>query len=88
MIKADTYYGHFFTLFTGKNWKDNFWRKVQENSEANFFLDEVPNAVGSDELNLLADKVSENKYLWAACQSHLPPSKIALKGELNNFTIC
>ncbi len=76
----------FFTLLTGKKWKDIFWKKVQEHSEANFFLDEVPNAVGPDELNLLADKVSENKYVWAACQSHLPPSKIALQGELNSFT--
>jgi hypothetical protein len=70
-----------------KNWKENFWKKVEENYGSNFFLDEVPNAVGSDELNLLSEKVSENKYLWAACQSHLPPSKISLKGRISHFEI-
>jgi hypothetical protein len=73
------------TIFTGKNWKDNFWKEVQDNPDSNFFLDEVPNAVGPNELNLLSKKVSGTKYLWAACQSHLPPSKIVLKGNWSHF---
>jgi hypothetical protein len=76
------YRSHFTIHFSGKNWRDKFWKTIQDNSESHFFLDEVPNVVGPDELNLLSEKVAKNKYLWAACQSHLPPSKMALKGKL------
>jgi hypothetical protein len=87
MFSSKSRYKRLINTFLVKNWKENVWKKVEENYDSNFFLDEVPNAVGSDELNLLSEKVAENKYLWAACQSHLPPSKISLKGRISQFEI-
>ncbi len=87
MFYSKSRYKWLINTFLVKNWKENFWKKVEENYGSNFFLDEVPNAVGSDELNLLSEKVAKNKYLWAACQSHLPPSKISLKGRISHFEI-
>jgi hypothetical protein len=61
--------------------------KLVEGSEwANFFLDEVPfgsRAISANFLNQLSEKISENLYLWAACQAHESHYTKGLKGMEN-----
>jgi hypothetical protein len=58
---------------------------VTANPDSNFFFDEVPVGVSgimTRDLKDLSLKVSADKYLWIACQSHLPPNKKHLQGNL------
>jgi hypothetical protein len=56
---------------------------VRCNPDSNFFFDEVPvgvSGITTHDLKVLALKVSADKYLWIACQSHLLSNKKHLEG--------
>jgi hypothetical protein len=76
------------TFFKGSDWKQELWDFVEQNSESNFFLDEVPvkvSALTASDLILLSSKVSPDSYLWIACQGHQPPNKRKLIGKFFFF---
>ena len=56
---------------------------IKENSNSNFFLDEVPvgvEGIPTKSLNDFSKLVPQNVFFWIACQSHHPPSQRHLKG--------
>ena len=72
------------TIFTASDNAVQLENLVNDNLDSHFFLDEV--AVGlaglkTSFLNDLADRIPKQKYLWIACQSHLPPREKHLKSK-------
>jgi hypothetical protein len=58
---------------------------IEQNSESNFFCDEVPVGISgltTRDLKSLSSTVLAGKYLWIACQSDHPPNKKHLSGKL------
>jgi hypothetical protein len=63
---------------------------IQQNSESNFFFDEVPVGISgltTRDLKSLSSTVPAGKYLWIACQSDHPPNKKHLSGKFEDGLI-
>ena len=59
----------------------HLWENINKNQESHFFCDEVPNAIDPEVLNQLSSKIPVDKYLWIACKSNLPPSRVNLESK-------
>jgi hypothetical protein len=63
---------------------------MKKHPESHFFMDECPvgiNGLQSKELRDLSEKLSEDQFLWIACQTQKSPSSEELKSNGNSHPL-